>query len=106
MNPILKKKINSFLENLLIEVKFSTKSVTYKSIIGNIPSLEMDYTIKNGRLYFLRGDRITPHQYSQIDKVLFEYTVIAKWSRGRKMNQMRYYRKQEDAKSYLDSLIF
>lgn len=103
---ICPNKINTSLEKLLIEVKFNTDSVTYTSIIGNIPSLEMNYTIKNGRLYFPKGDMITPHQYSQIDKVLFEYNIISKWSRGRKMNQMRYYRKQEDAKSYLDSLIF
>jgi len=98
--------INSNKEKFLIEAVFDKDSMSYNTLVGNIPSVKMHYAIKNEKLYFVLNNMINPSQYSKLEKVFFEYYVISKWSRGRKMDQMRYYGKKEDAKSYLDSLIF
>ena len=100
-------KINSNGDKLLIEAKFSQETqVTYKTIVGKVPSLSMAYIVHKERLYFTRSQRVNPYQYSQLDDRLFDYYVISKWSRGKKISKMRYYKKLENAKSYLDSLHF
>ncbi len=99
--------IYSNAEKLLIEADFQENNmVIYKTVSGKIPSMEIGYIIQRNKIYFSRNGMINPSQYSKIDETLFEYYIISKWSRGKKIHRMRYYKKQADAKSYLDSFIF
>jgi len=104
---ICPNRIKSNKEKLLIEVSFKEHNVvTYKTLLGKIPSIEMGYIIQNSRIYFSRNGMINPSQFSQVDEIFFEYYIISKWSRGRKIHSMRFYNKRAYAQSYLNSLIF
>ena len=104
---ICPNRIKSDKEKLLIEVSFKEHNVvTYKTLLGKIPSIEMGYIIQNGRIYFSRNGIVNPSQFSQVDETFFEYYIISKWSRGRKIHSMRFYNKRAYAESYLNSLNF
>lgn len=99
--------IKSNKEKLLIEVSFKEHHiVNYKTLLGKIPSIEMKYVIQNSRIYFTRNGIINPSQFSRVDETFFEYYIVSKWSRGRKIHSMRFYNKRSYAQSYLNSLIF
>lgn len=104
---ICPNRIKSDKEKLLIEVSFKEHNVVaYKTLLGKIPSIEMGYIIQNSRIYFSRNGIVNPSQFSQVDETFFEYYIISKWSRGRKIHSMRFYKKRAYAESYLNSLIF
>ena len=98
-------KISSHAEKLLIRAKFEENGVlNYTTIIGNVPPLVMGYVIQNERFYLARGTSYNPAQFTQIDETFFEYYLVSKWSQGKKLNDMRYYTNQENAKAYLNSI--
>lgn len=98
--------ITSNSQKLLMEAKFDGQSVTYKTIMGEIPSIKIAYAIQKERLYFLRNGRANPKHFTQVEREYFEYYVVSKWVGKKVINRMRYYKIQEAAQSYLDSLDF
>lgn len=98
------EKITTSSEKILIEADFLDNNVSYTTIIGKVPNLKMRYIIKNNRLYILHNNKVSISQYSTIDKIFFEYMVLSRWMKGKKIHQMRYYKKEEDAKSYISSI--
>jgi hypothetical protein len=98
------QKIMAPSEKILIKAHFTDHTVSYTTLIGNIPYLEMNYMVKNNRLYMINHNRVSISQFSTIDKILFEYMVVSRWMKGKKIHQMRYYKKEEDARSYIDSI--
>lgn len=98
--------INTPSERLLIKASFEENNVSYTTLIGNIPPMEKKYILRHNRLYLINHNKISPSQYSTIDTLLFEYMVVARWFKGKKIHKMRYYKKEEDARSYLDSIHF
>ena len=94
-------------QKILIEVHFQDDNVVkYRTVIGKVPAMAIPYIIRGDKLYFTRGNRVNPYQYSKLDNKFFDYYVISQWSKGKNINRMRYYPKEEDAKSYLNSLQF
>ena len=94
-------------QKILIEVHFQDNNVVkYRTLIGKVPAMSIPYIIRGDKLYFTRGNRVNPYQYSKLDNKFFDYYVISQWSKGKNINRMRYYPKEEDAKSYLNSLQF
>jgi len=92
---------------LLIEASFDDKhTVTYRTIVGKMPSLRLNYMTHKERLYFSRSYTFNPAQYNYIKDTLFEYHLVAKHSKGKRLNAMRYYTNYENAKAYLNSLRF
>ena len=92
---------------ILIEVSFDSKhTVTYRTILGKIPSLRMHYIVRKKKLYLSRSYTFNPAQYHRIKDTLFDYHLMAKYSQKKSMGTMRYYTNYENAKSYLDSLRF
>ncbi|MFK5975611.1 MAG: SPOR domain-containing protein [Sulfurovum sp.] len=99
--------IKTSAQKILIEVNFTEDSIVkYRTIIGKIPSMSIPYIIRGEKLYFTRGERVNPYQYTVLDKKLFDYYIVSQWSKGKRISRMRYYIKEENAKSYLNSLQF
>jgi len=98
------QKITAPTEKILIQAHFTDSTVSYTTLIGKMPYLEMRYMIKNNRLYMINNNRVSISQFSTIDKILFEYMVVSRWMKGKKIHQMRYYNKEEDARSYINSI--
>jgi len=98
------QQIHSHSEKILIEAKFGTDSVSYKTLMGNVPSMQRKYTIQKNRLYIITNNKISISQFNTIDKIFFEYMIVSRWYRGKKIHQMRYYKKEADARSYIDSI--
>ncbi len=99
--------IKTKAQKILIEVSFQDDSIVkYRTIIGKVPSMSIPYIIRGEKLYFTRGDRVNPYQYTVLDDKLFDYYIISQWSKGKRISRMRYYTKEENAKSYLKSLQF
>lgn len=97
-------KIHSKSEKLLIQADFNTSDVNFTTLVGRVPPLSMPYIVQKNRLYFINNGRISPSQFSTLDGMYFEYMVLSRWMKGKKIHQMRYYNKKDDAKSYLDSI--
>ena len=93
-------------EKLLIRASFSDNNVSYTPLIGTMPPLQKRYILKHNRLYLINNNKVSPSQYSTIQELLFDYMVVARWFKGKVIHKMRYYKKEEDAKSYLDSVHF
>jgi hypothetical protein len=98
------QSIHSQSEKILIEAVFSTDSVNYNTIMGKVPSMQMKYTIQKNRLYLITNNKISISQFHTIDKILFEYMIISRWFKGKKIHQMRYYKNKADAQSYIASI--
>jgi hypothetical protein len=96
--------IRSKSEKILIEASFGIDTVTYKTLIGNVPSMQMRYTIQKNRLYLITNNKISISQFNTIDKKLFEYMIVSRWFKGKKIHKMRYYTKETDARSYIESI--
>ena len=96
--------IQSKSEKILIEASFGTDAVTYKTLIGNVPSMQMRYTVQKNRLYLITNNKISISQFNTIDKKLFEYMIVSRWFKGKKIHKMRYYTKEADARSYIESI--
>jgi len=96
--------IQSKSEKILIEATFSNHSVQYKTLIGKVPSMHMDYIVQKNRLYLITNHKISISQFHTIDQIFFEYMIVGRWFRGKKIHQMRYYKKEADARSYINSI--
>lgn len=96
--------ISSSKQKLLIQATFEDNKLTYTTLLGKVPSLEMDYILQNERLYSGRNGQINPMQYSKVKEQYFEYYLFIKYSRGKILHKMRYYKNLEDAHSYLRSI--
>lgn len=96
--------ISSNKQKLLIRADFKNHILTYTTLLGNVPSLQMQYIIQNERLYFGRNGQFNPSQYSKVEEQYFEYYLVSKYTKGSIIHQMRYYKNLENAKAYLKSL--
>lgn len=86
-------------EKILIEATFTSNNASYKTLIGEVPSMEMNYTIQKNRLYTITNNKISISQFHTIDKIFFEYMLVSRWFKGKKIHKMRYYKKEADARS-------
>lgn len=92
---------------ILIEAYYDNEHrVTYRTLVGKMPSIRINYLIHNERLYTSRSYTFNPTEYNVIEDTLFEYYLMAKYSRYKKLGSMRYYKSYENAKAYLNSLRF
>jgi len=92
---------------ILIEASYDNEHrVTYRTLVGKMPSIRINYLIHNERLYTSRSYTFNPTEYNVIEDTLFEYYLMAKYSRYKKLGSMRYYKSYENAKAYLNSLRF
>ena len=98
------QSIQSKSEKILIKATFTKNFVTYKTLIGAVPSMQKHFTIQKNRLYLINNNKISISQFSTIDKILFEYIIVSRWFKGKKIHQMRYYKNEEDARSYVQSI--
>ena len=96
--------ITAASEKILIKAQFLDNNVSYTTLIGDTPHFEMRYMVKQNRLYMINHNRVSPSQFSTIDKIFFEYMVVARWMKGKKIHQMRYYKRESDARSYISSI--
>jgi len=96
--------IQSKSEKILIEATFSNHSVQYKTLLGKVPSMQMEYIVQKNRLYLITNHKVSISQFHTIDKIFFEYMIVGRWFKGKKIHQMRYYKKEADARSYIDSI--
>lgn len=98
------ENIHSKSEVILIKASFTKDLVNYQTLLGNVPAMENKYTIQKNRLYIINNNRISISQYSTIDKIIFDYILVSRWHKGKKIHQMRYYKNEEDARSYIQSI--
>jgi hypothetical protein len=98
------QKIHSKSEVILIKASFTKDHVNYQTLLGNVPAMENKYIIQKNRLYIVSNNRISISQYSTIDKMIFDYLLVSRWYKGKKIHQMRYYKNEEAARSYIDSI--
>jgi len=88
----------------LIEVAFKKDTVTYKPIIGKVPPVSALYTIKNHKLFLYQKGLLNHNVYSTLEKTYSKYYLIASWIGKKKVNTLRYYFNENDAKAYIHSL--
>jgi hypothetical protein len=88
----------------LIEVTFKKDTVTYKPIIGKMPPVSALYTIKNHKLFLYQKGLLNHNVYSTLEKTYSNYYLIASWIGKKKVNTLRYYFNENDAKAYIHSL--
>ena len=88
----------------LIEVAFKKSTVTYKPIIGKMPPVSALYTIKNHKLFLYQKGLLNHNVYSTLEKTYSNYYLIASWIGKKKVNTLRYYFNENNAKVYIHSL--
>ncbi len=95
------KKTNSN-PSLLIKVSFGNHQVTYKAIIGDMKMTNANYLVEGGKLYMFADTFTRNGSFSTLEEHRDNHFLVASWSKGKKLNTLRYYYKMNDAKAYLD----
>lgn len=91
-------------KRVLMNVYFEEDRVNYSAVIGKVAPLKADYRTKGQKLFIFQKGHYNSTIYSKLEKTLPDYYLISSWSKGKKINTIRYYFKFADAKSYLQSL--
>lgn len=94
-----KKTENS--PNLLIRVTFETHQVTYQPIIGDMKLTVANYIVEDHKLYMYANQFSREGAYSQIEEHRPDHILVSSWSKGKKLNTLRYYYDLDAAKAYL-----
>ncbi|MBD3794254.1 MAG: hypothetical protein IE889_08925 [Campylobacterales bacterium] len=94
-----KKTENS--PNLLIRATFETHQVTYQPIIGDMQLMVANYIVDDHKLYMYVNQFSREGAYSQIEEYRSDHILVSSWSKGKKLNTLRYYYDLNAAKAYL-----
>jgi len=75
--------------------------VTYQPIIGEMHLSDANYFIDDQKLYMYAEYFTRDGAYSKLEEHQKQYMLVPSWSKGKKLNTLRYYYKLKDAKKYL-----
>jgi hypothetical protein len=89
--------------NLLVKVKFENHRVKYQAVMGEMKLLDANYLVKDRKLYMYATNFSTEGAYSLIEENRKNHILVSSWSKGKKLNTLRYYYRLNDAKNYLKS---
>lgn len=87
--------------NLLVKVTFGNHTVSYQPIIGDMKLNDANYFIDDHKLYMYAEYFTRDGAYSTLEEHEDAYMLVSSWSKGKKLNTLRYYYKLDDAKEYL-----
>ena len=89
--------------DLLVKVKFENHQVKYQAVIGDMQLLDANYLVKDKKLYMYATTFSAEGAYSLIEENRKNHILVSSWSKGKKLNTLRYYYRLNDAKNYLKS---
>jgi len=91
-------------KKILFKTTFTDNHVSYHPLIGKTPPIKAQYKVKNDKLYLFQKNMFNPRVYSRLAYETPQYYAISSWMDYRRINTVRYYFNEKDARRYLHSL--
>jgi hypothetical protein len=91
-------------KKILFKTTFTKNRVSYLPLIGKTPPIKAQYKVKNGKLYLFQKNMFNPRVYSRLAYETPKYYAVSSWMDNRRINTIRYYFNERDARKYLNAI--
>ena len=104
---ICSNTIKTAQEKKLLSYAFDQNStLTILPLHQKTAPLKLYYLTDKEKFYLSRDGRIRTSLYYTMTAHYIDYDLVTQWSKGKKIQSLRYYKKRHYAESYLNSLHF
>jgi hypothetical protein len=91
-------------KKILFKTTFTKDRVSYHPLIGKTPPIKAEYRILHDKLYLFQKKMFNPRVYSRLAYETPKYYAVSSWIDNRRINTIRYYFNEKDARSYLNAV--
>ncbi len=91
-------------KKVLLKTTFTKDHVSYHPLIGKVPPMKAQYKVMHDKLYLFQKNMFNPRVYSRLAYETPQYYAVSSWLDNRRINTVRYYFSEKDARRYLNSI--